>query len=178
MRNYRQHWIIFSTSDFLPSPSSTHQQITVLKAPHWSVTSLLKGHAFSPGIPLTNEWNPHAFWKSMPSGIWHQSAFPTLSPTFPIVNPTLHPRDSQIQPQPESQVETWLPTSASMEAGSLGLVKVQGYPLFKIYFIYFRPCWVFLLWGLFSSCGKQGLLSSCSALSSRCGGSLDAEHGL
>ena len=42
--------------------------------------------------------------------------------------------------------------------------------IFKI-FIHFWLCWVFAApFGLFSSCGNQGLLSSCGAWSSHCNG--------
>ena len=45
---------------------------------------------------------------------------------------------------------------------SLVLPIPQGQYIFKILFIYFWLCWVFLAaQGLFSSCGEQGLLSSC-----------------
>ena len=39
-----------------------------------------------------------------------------------------------------------------------------------ILFIYFWLCWVFIALNVFSSCGEQELLSSCSAWASHCGG--------
>ena len=43
--------------------------------------------------------------------------------------------------------------------------------VFVIFFFFFWLCWVFIaLCGLFSSCGEQGLLFSCNAQASHCGG--------
>ena len=43
--------------------------------------------------------------------------------------------------------------------------------MYFIGFLFFRPlCWVFIAAWVFSSCGKQGLLSSCDVQASHCGG--------
>ena len=42
--------------------------------------------------------------------------------------------------------------------------------MYFIGFLFFRPlCWVFIAAWVFSSCGKQGLLSSCDVQASHCG---------
>ena len=40
----------------------------------------------------------------------------------------------------------------------------------KSLLIYFWLCWIFITAGLFSSCGKQGLLFSCGTQDSHCSG--------
>ena len=49
---------------------------------------------------------------------------------------------------------------------------------FSFFIIYFWLCWVFIAALAFSSCGAQGLVSSCGVMASHCCGSLIAEHGL
>ena len=54
-------------------------------------------------------------------------------------------------------------------------VRVEGYILYLLFlshslFIYTWRCWVFVVHGLLSSCGKWGLLSSCSVQAAHCGG--------
>ena len=54
-------------------------------------------------------------------------------------------------------------------------VRVEGHLLYLLFlshslFIYIWLCWVFAVCGLFSSCSKWGLLSSCRVQAAHCGG--------
>ena len=57
---------------------------------------------------------------------------------------------------------------------------LRAMDFFKLLFIiYFWLCWVFVTSGAFSLVAEsEGLLSSCSARASYCGGPLVVEHGL